>query len=602
MKPSLVSALLSVSLGSCLGALLSNTPDFDHLRQSVVRIQAVSSTFDWFHPFVPGSDHVGVGSGFVVQTDPYPLFVTNEHVVSDAKQVVLQLLLYGEQQWEAEVVSVCSKFDLAVLVLRKPEEFTKAMAERNIKLQALKLSSGAARMGEDVVALGFPLGQDSLKISKGNIAGNEEVYSNICIQSTAPISPGNSGGPLMSADGSVVVGVNFAKATKGENINYVIPAWRVQQLINKHKRDQPTIPKNGKFQRIQVQVPKAELTTIQSNEGLYAMSEGCDRGVYTAKIGERSFFNHAVPAVPEGSFLVSVNGVTLDRFGMGLNTKYVADRVSFHDLLFMKPDISDDVSVETCFEGKITKHKVPMGWKPEYDRGLRWIQEPNMMGLSKQYEMFGDIAVMQMSVNHISALVNRMGNPGPARWLHPSSAAKPRLVVNFVRSGSYAASVLPVGAAINKVNGKKVRTLADFKKHFEPEAGKTVWTLETDMGSVVALMFNKTLTEQLMKARMMNQPYLLTPSVADTAQKLGFAPRNGAHPLGSPVRALKANSTGTPKKRDSKQQAFLSSHAEVVTHISSDLPVRAAGPVEVVRLEDGSSLHEADAPLLALRV
>lgn len=40
-------------------------------------------------------------------------------------------------------------------------------------------------MGEDVVALGFPLGQTSLKISKGNVAGNEIVSGNLCIQPLA---------------------------------------------------------------------------------------------------------------------------------------------------------------------------------------------------------------------------------------------------------------------------------------------------------------------------------------------------------------------------------------------------------------------------------
>ena len=68
---------------------------------------------------------------------------------------------------------------------------------------------------------------------------------NICIQSTAPISPGSSGGPLLNNDGSEVVGVNFAKATEGENINYVIPAWRVKQLIRRHLSDQPKIPADG---------------------------------------------------------------------------------------------------------------------------------------------------------------------------------------------------------------------------------------------------------------------------------------------------------------------------------------------------------------------
>merc|ERR1719261_1488743 len=101
MKSAFFAALAGICLSQCSGAAIGRVlPDFDHLRQSVVRIQAVSTTFDWFHPFFPGNDGVGVGTGWVVQTEPYPLFVTNEHVVNDAKSVSLQLLLYGEQQRE----------------------------------------------------------------------------------------------------------------------------------------------------------------------------------------------------------------------------------------------------------------------------------------------------------------------------------------------------------------------------------------------------------------------------------------------------------------------------------------------------------------------
>ena len=73
-------------------------------------------------------------------------------------------------------------------------------------LKPLPISDTVPTMGLPVVALGFPLGMNSLKISSGVVAGNEEVEGLICIQSTAPISPGSSGGPLLLDDGSEVVG------------------------------------------------------------------------------------------------------------------------------------------------------------------------------------------------------------------------------------------------------------------------------------------------------------------------------------------------------------------------------------------------------------
>jgi hypothetical protein len=376
----------------------------------------------------------------------------------------------------------------------------------------------------------------------------------------------------MNAEGTEVVGVNFAKATHGENINYVIPVWRVRQLVNQHLHEQPDVPKDGEWKRIQVHVPKAEVTSEESNEALYELSGGCKQGIYNAKIGERSFFRHAEPAVQEGSFLVSVNDIELDRFGMGLNPAYAADRVHFKDLFFMVPKLSSGVKFQSCFKGKLIDHKVAMDWKEDYGRGLQWIDEPNMMGKGNDYEMFGDISVMQMTVNHLSVAISKLGNPGVARWLHPDLVAQPRLVVNYVRSGSYAADILPLGAAVSKVNGHEVRTLQDFRDHFVPENKGKVWTMETDMGKVVALMFDKSLKEQLNKADMMNAPYLLTPSVVNAAKTLGLTKR-GEDTLGSPMHAKAA-----------KKHAFLSSSAALST---ASLPVRAAGPLDAHKLQDG---------------
>lgn len=516
-----VTALLQCAVALNLGRAVEAGPDFEHLRSSVVRIQAVSATFDWLTPFSRGGDGVGLGSGFVVQVKPYPLFVTNAHVINDASQVTLQLLLFGQQQWVADVVSVCTKYDVALLVLRDPDKFSKAMSDQNITLEALKLSSDVTFMGQDVVALGFPLGQDALKISKGNIAGNEEVNENICIQSTAPISPGSSGGPLLDSEGKNVVGINFAKASTGENINYVIPVWRVRQLMRKHLKDQPDMPTEGLWKRVRVLVPKAEVTTIEANEALYELSGGCRYGVYIARIGDRSLFHNARPPISDRSFLVSVNGHELDKFGKGHDPSYTADKVSFMDLFFMVDDLSTNVEFETCSDGKVSKHSVPLSWKSEYERGIHHVDEPNLMGMGRAYEMFGDISVMEMTTNHISAVLSTLGDPGPARWLHPDLVATPRLIVNYVRPGSYAADVMPVGSAVSRVNGHRVHTLEEFREHLVPQTGD-VWTIETDMGKLAAVKFNKSLSEQVSQAISQSSPHLLTVGVVSAARQLGI--------------------------------------------------------------------------------
>merc|ERR1719188_971296 len=105
-----------------------------------------------------------------------------------------------------------------------------------------------------------------------------------------------------------------------------------------------------------------------------------------------------------------------------------------------------DIEVESCFQGKSVKHTVSTVYEPEYERGIRWVDEPRVEGVASKFEMFGDLSVMELTVNHVYDILTKSGDPGPARWLHPDFVAHPRLVINFVRSGSYTANVLSKGA------------------------------------------------------------------------------------------------------------------------------------------------------------
>jgi len=350
--------------------------DYDPLRYSVVRIQAVATEFDWMHPFFGGSDGVGLGTGWVVELEPEPVFVTNAHVVSNAHNVQLQLLVHSSRKWEAKVVSICQTFDLALVVLKDKDAFLKELGKQDMQLKALPVSSDATSMGLPVVALGFPLGMDSLKISAGVVAGNEEVQGNVCIQSTAPISPGSSGGPLLMADGSKVVGVNFAKSadSSAENINYVIPGWRVKSMVSTYKA---RVQENGGVvDRRPVRVPSADAVTIEANDALRAMSK-CNKGLFLASLGPKSFFRQARPPVPGRSFLTKVNGVAIDEFGMGTQKKFCDDHVKYTDLFFMQDDLEKPVEVEVCHDGVVSSHEVPLQWLEAYESGVQYVDEPS---------------------------------------------------------------------------------------------------------------------------------------------------------------------------------------------------------------------------------
>jgi len=465
MRVLAVLALINASL-----VRKSESPvDYDPLRYSVVRIQAVAKDFDWMHPFLGGSDAVGLGTGWVVDLDPQPVFVTNAHVVSNAHSVMLQLLVHSSRKWEAEVVSICQTFDLALLVLKDKAAFMEELGKQNMQLKQLPVSTDAASMGLPVVALGFPLGMDSLKISAGVVAGNEEVQGNVCIQSTAPISPGSSGGPLLTADGSKVVGVNFAKSadSSAENINYVIPGWRVKSMLSTFKAR--LAESGGVPMRRPVRVPSADAVTFEANDALRSVSK-CEKGLFIASLGPKSFFRQARPPVPARSFLTKVGGVDIDEFGMGTQKKFCDDHVQYTDLFFMQDDLEKPVDVEVCHNGVVTSHEVPLSWLEAYESGIQYVDEPSYEHTLTQFELFGDVSVMQMTLNHIEVLYKH--SPDLAAFLRPELSGTSRVVVHFVEPGTYASEFLSPGSVVTKLNGHEIHTLDDFRQYFIPDALK----------------------------------------------------------------------------------------------------------------------------------
>merc|ERR1719362_1943510 len=121
----------------------ASLPDYSPLLASVVRVQVLEPAFSWLHPYAFGVNSPSSGTAFVVQLEPYPLFVTNAHVIQDARRVSVQVLAHSEEAWDVDVVQTCPYFDNALLALRQPGAFMRAMSEGGVKIQALRLAEKA---------------------------------------------------------------------------------------------------------------------------------------------------------------------------------------------------------------------------------------------------------------------------------------------------------------------------------------------------------------------------------------------------------------------------------------------------------------------------
>ena len=165
----------------------------------------------------------GQGSGFLVGADGW--IVTNYHVISQASFAKVVADDFSEYTVEG-VAAVDREGDLALLKVDGHD------------LPCLMLAPGPPpRVGKKVYAIGSPRGLPNT-LSDGLISGHRGDGGMDLIQTTAAMSPGSSGGPLLTEEGWVV-GVNARVRPGGQNLNFAVPAGRVRDLLHKQG---PVVP------------------------------------------------------------------------------------------------------------------------------------------------------------------------------------------------------------------------------------------------------------------------------------------------------------------------------------------------------------------------
>ncbi len=172
-----------------------------------------------------GSEAGGEGSGVIFTPDGYVL--TNDHVVHGSTKLTVSLT--DGTSLAASVIGTDPATDLAVI-----RAYT-----ANLPFAAFG-ESASLRVGQLVIAIGNPFGFQST-VSTGVVSAlgralrsrGGRLIENI-IQHTAPLNPGNSGGPLVDSRGRIV-GLNTAIIMGAQGIGFAIPSdtakWVVSQLI-----------------------------------------------------------------------------------------------------------------------------------------------------------------------------------------------------------------------------------------------------------------------------------------------------------------------------------------------------------------------------------
>ena len=170
-------------------------------------------------PQDPEGPRRGAGTGFIIDADGFIL--TNHHVIEGADRIMVRLS--DGRQLRATAVGSDPDTDVALLKVEAAGTLPRAPLG----------NSDALRVGEWVIAIGNPLAYEhTVTVGVVSFIGRKLFDRSLdrYIQTDAAINFGNSGGPLINADGEVI-GINSAISSRASNIGFAVPINQASEIL-----------------------------------------------------------------------------------------------------------------------------------------------------------------------------------------------------------------------------------------------------------------------------------------------------------------------------------------------------------------------------------
>ena len=445
------------------------------IYHTIVRIIVHTSEFDFELPFKIKGNSLSSGTGFFI--DKHGHILTCSHVVEDASHVYIEIPNEGKKQYKAKVLGICPFFDIAVIQIIDYKNKHCCTLDETIQT-----SDQSIKSGDETYALGFPLGQDNLKVTKGIISGQQHRMYQI----DTPINPGNSGGPLLK--NGKVIGINGAGIMLANNIGYAVPISRyflVKDMLYEPKRlihypelfgfeyqrtcqefidffgykcGEPAETRTSTKKRNSKQrhSSRHRVSSTSTKTGTQKHQGGCKTGgIYVKRTFRKSPI--ASTQMTEGDFVCSLNGISIDHYGE-FDSRWMNQKMDMSNMLATLP-LGKKVSVN--YWSKKNKEHVQRNFiLKEYAMPIRELY-PQFEKVD--YEVIGGIVFMPLALNHLEGFFTSgsFKKYGKIERRH-----EPKLLVSAVLMGSYLAQqkTLNKNEVIKEVNDIKVATIDELRK------------------------------------------------------------------------------------------------------------------------------------------
>ncbi len=461
------------------------------IKDTVVQIFAQRAGIDILVPHQSPTPSQGTGSGFFINAEGE--IVTNWHVVDQAKMMYIQIPSLGKEQLDIELVGLSPDRDLALV--RLTSESLKKVKEALGDIRFLMLGdSDLVYRGDEIMTIGYPLGQQSIKSTKGIVSGREQHL----IQIDAAINPGNSGGPSVNIKGEVI-GINSLYAPEAQSVGYIIPINELKIILNDLRK--VTLLKKP-FLGVLFNNGSVALTTFLGNPqpgGLYVVQTYKDSPLDRAGVLPRDM-------------IYQIDGHAIDVYG---ELSWGDEKISLIDYV-ARLHLGQQVSLVVYRQGK--KKELVFTFEQTEMLPIKKIYP----GYEKiDYEIIGGMLFQPLTINHLHLLVSRA--PGLTKYAEITHQMEPAIICTHLFPDSYGSrsrSITP-GIVVREMNGQVIKTLDDVRKSLFASIDSGYLTLETTDSVFVVLPFDKVLADDRRLAR--DYFYTLTPGIQAVIQKMSKA-------------------------------------------------------------------------------